>query len=209
MPNTSPRFAALTYLNYWLGSGRRIHNWLNSTDRDEQLVAMSDTAKRFRIARNFHAKHDTGKGLSRYEPILDVIDDLTSDDFADDLASSVLAVRDRLSGLYGGTNVLSGTTKFLWAKLRFPIVIYDRQARIAIGTRSGDLSAYYDAWFDRFSASQDAIRDACRSLIDMRDYTCDPITATPDYLSELADADWFHHRVFDILLWHEGIPDGG
>ncbi len=208
MRTSSLKYAALNFLNLWLDADRRLHTTVNSGSRSDKLAALGEAASRFRIARGFRLAHDTELGLERFEPILNLIDDLRSDDFTDTLTDSVLAVRDQISSLYGGTNLLSATTKFLWLKLRFPIVIYDRQARLALGTRGGDLHAYYDAWFDRYAKLRDEIATASLSLVDLGDYTCEPATANPTFLSSLVGEEWFHQRVFDIHLWNIGQNGG-
>lgn len=204
MRQPSIKYAAITYLNFWLATDRRLHAAVNGGDRNAKLAALSEAAVLFRIARNFHSAHDEGIGLARYEPVLNVIDTLQAEQFSEDLADAVLEVRDKLSKLYGGRNLVSATTKFLWLKLLSPIIIYDKQARVAIGTRDGDLHSFYDAWLERFDSHREAIALASQSLVELGEYTIDPTRAKPDYISSLVHNEWFQHRVFDIHLWHIG-----
>lgn len=204
MRASSLEYAALNFLNFWLIADRRLYIAVNDGSRAEKLAAIGEAAARFGIARNFRSAYDVDIGLARFVPVLDLLEGQRSEDFTDSLTESVLAVRNQLSALYGGTNLLSATTKFLWLKLQTPIVIYDRQAREALGTRNGDLPAYYDAWFDRYAGLREEIETASLSLVEMGKYTCDPSLATPEFLSSLVREEWFLQRVFDIHLWNVG-----
>jgi hypothetical protein len=92
----------------------------------------------YRIARNFPIEHD-GAG-ARFEKILQIINLLNASDFeGDDVAGQIKRTERRIAEQNDGRNCLSATTKFLWLKLRSPIIIYDSQARLALGTKDGDL----------------------------------------------------------------------
>jgi hypothetical protein len=197
-------FAALTYLNYWLDADRHIHAALQSDSTTDKLAALKKAAAQFRIARNLHKQYDVGRGLPRYGPVLEIIDSLTARDFTVDLAQSVIDVRDRLSSAYGDRDVLSATTKLLWVKIQTPIIIYDSQARTAIGTPDGDLSAYYESWGSQYSDHESDITDACSRLTGVLSYIIDHSVATKSYVDSVAQTQWFKQRVFDIYLWHVG-----
>jgi hypothetical protein len=204
MPQTTVNYAALRWLNSWLEADSRLYHQVSHGTHSQKLEAVNEAATRFRIARNLSTQYDTSLGLARYQPALAVIDNLTPEDFVGDLTANVLRIRDKLKSAYGGRNVLSATTKLLWLKLRSPIIIYDQQARDALGTRPGDLESFYDEWRRMFELSKPAIVDAVASLVDVLDYTVDPQTATRDYVLEFRTADWFLERVFDTHLWNLG-----
>lgn len=197
-------FAALHYLNLWLSREREIHEAFTSGTEAEKLTAIGKGATYFVIARNLHTEYDTGKGLQRYRPVLDVIDPLTANDFRDNLAGRVMHIRDQISARYGNRDVLSATTKLLWLKIRSPIIIYDSQARQALDTADGDLAAYYDAWQAKFNAVRHQIAAARAELVDVLQYTADTSVATKPYVQSLAEEEWFNQRVLDIYLWHVG-----
>lgn len=202
--NITVDYAALSYLNHWFGRERKICHALQGNDVKAKLDALNEGAAVFRIARNLQRKYDVGLGLPRLGPVFEAIDTLTSDDFEADTVQSVLGIRDQLSAVYGNRDVLSATTKFLWLKVKSPIIIYDSQAKTAIGTPSGDLAAFYDSWLTKFSDHEAEIGDACSRLSSVLSYSIDPTLATKEYVERLAQASWFRQRVFDIYLWHVG-----
>jgi hypothetical protein len=137
-------------------------------------------------------------GLERYEPVLQIIDGLKRRDFAGDkLVPSVKRLKRQISKAYGGREVLSATTKFLWLKLQSPSIIYDSQARSAVGTPDGDYAKYCSRWQEMFIANRSRIEAACRSLVRVRKFTCDVELATKEYIAEHSKKRWFHERVFD------------
>ena len=158
----------------------------------------------YRIARNFHRSHDEEKGFGRYAPVLEIIDVLTSKEFeGETLVPRIQAVREKMSAKYG-RDVLSATTKFLWMKLRSPIIIYDNQARNALRAKGGKIEEYYSLWHKEFDRNEMQITDACDSLQDIYEYTRKPEESTRQYIASIAAQQWFRERVFDVHLWHLG-----
>jgi hypothetical protein len=115
----------------------------------------------------------------------------------------VLDVIDRthssISTIYGGRNVLSLTTKFLWLHIKHPVIIYDSQARSALATRAGDIATFYWKWRDRFAEDAAAINDSCHTLPNVVEYSVNPRVG-PEYVS-VASTVWFKERVLDNRLW--------
>lgn len=202
--NVSFDFAALHYLNLWLASDLELCCALTEGNEDEKLTALKKPAAVYRVARNVRKKYDIELGIPRFKPILDIIDDLTEADFRRDRIAAIISIRDRISAQYGHRDVSSLTTKFLWLKIKSPIIIYDNQARKALGTDAGDLSAFYSVWQSRFTENADQINAACCSLARAARYAIDTVTATEKYISNIAANQWFKERVFDVSLWHVG-----
>jgi len=122
------KYFALHYLNLWLSQEQECHDALKNSSREEKRKALAKAAWFFRIARNLRTKHERGRPWFR--SIVKVIDSVERSQLrGPKLCSSVRKVSDQISAEYGGRGALSATTKFLWLKLRSPIIIYDGQAR--------------------------------------------------------------------------------
>ncbi|MBI4483883.1 MAG: hypothetical protein HY652_13475 [Acidobacteria bacterium] len=173
----------------------------------EKLRALAGAATFYRVARTLPKRYDVGKGLRRYEPVRKIIGEQNAADFSGDaLLPSIKKVRERISAEYGGREVLSLTTKFLWLRVRSPVIIYDSQVRRAVGTRLGDIDEYYSRWREKFKQYAQEIDAACDSLSSIRDYSIDPEVVSAEYIAETASQQWFKGRVLDVYLWHRG-PD--
>jgi hypothetical protein len=196
-------YSALHYLNDYL---RQEEDWLTvmrGCDKPRKLGVMKEFAGVYRIARNFPVEHD--KSGSRFEKILQIIDSLNASDFeGDDVAEQIKRTERRIAEQYDGRNCLSATTKFLWLKLRSPIIIYDSQARLALGSKDGDLSAFYDRWRHAYSVYADDIAVACQKLAAVRQYSVMPSRVTEEFIETTTSQRWFHERVFDMFLWNIG-----
>jgi len=196
-------YCALHYLNEYL---RREEEWLTvmrEGEKPRKLEVMQEFAGVYRIARNFPVEHE--KSGPRFQKILDLLTHLEPRQFEGDvLLEQVLYYRDQISELYGGRNCLSATTKFLWLKLQSPIIIYDSQARLALGTKIDDLPAFYTEWRKAFSVYADDIAVACEKLAAVRQYSVKPGRVTEEFIEKTASQRWFQERVFDMLLWNTG-----
>jgi len=204
MPQTALQRSATQYAHYWLRKERSVVEALADGDEDTRRTALQRAAGYFRIARNFPRAFDVGRGLTRLAPVHALLraPSLRRLD-RDNLTEVVDSFRHQLGGLYGGKDLLSAATKILWLTHGDPVIIFDSQARIALGTPYANYDAYVDAWRDAYMSYAVAIRRACSSI--PRDRALAP---DPDALSERArvgvDHDWFRHRVFDIHLWNVG-----
>jgi hypothetical protein len=105
---------------------------------------------------------------------------------------------------YGNKKVFSLTTKFLWLKLKRPIIMYDSQARIALGTKNDNLTDYYEKWLKNFDKCEDQIKQACAKLSNLHLYTVNYEMEREEYIKSISSERWFHERVFDIYLWNKG-----
>ena len=189
MPKTGFKYCALHYLNQWISKDRACCEALAGPRESEKLRTLADVAVFYRIARNLPKCYDEGKGILRYRPVLRIIDDLNPAEFqGDKLLRSIKKVRDKISAQYGGREVLSLTTKFLWLKMKSPIIIYDRQARKAVGVAPGKIDEYYSMWREKFNGYDQQIQDACTSLPTVHEYAENPETATPEYIAKTAAA---------------------
>ncbi len=200
---TAFKYYALHYLNLWVSQDKGPCEALTSNDNEEKLRQIAKAAVAYRVARNLPTRYDKDKGLQRYGPVLKVLESLNRADFrGEHLLPSIKKVRDRLSANYGGHGTLSLTTKFLWLKMKSPIIIYDARAREALDTPLGDIDAYYSRWRDKFTRCEQQIRDACASLERVHEYTKNPEVTTREYIRKIAGRRWFRERVFDVYLWH-------
>ena len=132
-------YCSLHYLNQWLTCDMGYCQVLANGNKNEKLAALKNTGGFYRVARNLPSEYDEKKGLSRYEPVLDIIDSLKPIQFENNPVKEIRQIEKRISEKYGDRSVLSLTTKFLWIKIKQPILIYDSQARIAVGTENGNL----------------------------------------------------------------------
>ena len=99
---------------------------------------------------------------------------------------------------------MSLTTKFLWLKIRQPILIYDSRARDALRTSNGDLVGYYKKWQESFEKHKNHIEEACSCLPELHLYAVNQEVGTKKYIQKLSSESWFQERVFDIYLWSKG-----
>ncbi|HXI26161.1 MAG TPA: hypothetical protein VNG71_20075 [Pyrinomonadaceae bacterium] len=86
------------------------------------------------------------------------------------------------------------------------IIIYDKRARKALGTKSGDIRAYpiyYAKWLRQFELFYDEIDAACSSLHEVHEYSA-PNAPSSQEVQKLASQQWFKQRVFDVYLWEQG-----
>lgn len=193
-------YYAMSYLNQWLKNDSRWYGSINSSDsRSKQLQAIKEAATHYRVARNWRSVSEEGE---RYGPILDFL--LHCGPIpAGDVASYVTRAAEDLKKINEDRNVLSMTSKLLWIKFRSPIVIYDKQAKEALGVRGGDYSIFLKAWRDKFSEEKEMIASACRSLENGITFCVNPDLGLEN-LKALTSSDFFMERVFDMKLWTVG-----
>ncbi len=197
-------YCSLHYLNQWLSYDMGYSQALEKGSRIEKLKALKNAGGFYRIARNLPSKYDEKNGLKRYEPVLDIIDNLQSIEFKKDPVRKIFEVQKSISEQYGGRRVLSLTTKFLWIKIKQPILLYDSQARIALGTENNDLESFYRNWHEQFEKHHSEIAKVCSSLSDINKYVVNQEIGTKEYINKISQQTWFHERIFDIYLWNKG-----
>ena len=202
MRNHNFKYSALRYLDQWLSRDKYFCSEFRAAARPTRLIALRRAAAFYGVSRNLPKEFDSAERLG---PLLSILDSVNRDDFEGGRESTaVLEARRRIAERYGDRGVLSLTTKMLWLKFRTPLVIYDSQARNALGTKAGDLEGYVHIWRKTFEAKHPEISDACESLVTVRDYCLDPGVATAGYIKELAEQRWFQERVLDNYLWNRG-----
>ena len=133
---------------------------------------------------------DTKRKMRRYEPLLGLIAEMRERfPRPSDPVKVVTDFEKRVSEKYDdGLRKLSLSSKILWFVYRSPILIYDKNARLALKTTSGDYHSFQRAWLEAFDRQKEEIEDACARF-----------SSAPQFSER-----WFHERVFDKYLWHKG-----
>lgn len=197
MPLRSLESCAKRYARTWSDGERPIFEGLATPDPQRRLAALQAGAGYFRIARNFHRRFDVEIGLDRLAPVLDVLEPFRSSKLSTGtLCPTVADLRVLLGQSYGGVDLLSAATKLLWLLHRAPAIIYDSQARLALGAPAGDYEKYVELWRRGYRHSRPAIRHACAALPSHK------LKAVP--FSRGLPPEWFLQRVYDIYLWSAG-----
>lgn len=190
--------AALQFARWWIEKERGYVSGIASGDRARQLAALRAAAGYFRVARNFPTAFDVGQGLERLAPALDALL-AHSDEVVDqsNLPHAISVLRRALGDAYGGRDLLSAATKFLWILRQDPVVIFDSQARIALGAPAQDYEKYLSLWREGYNRIHDVLAEAC---------TDQQVLSVLGTESAAATREWFHGRVYDIYLWNAGAP---
>ena len=197
MPIRSFNYCARRYADTWSRGERPIFEEIAVGSQARRLAALQRGAGYFRIARNFHRAFDVERGVARLEPVLEVLDLYrTSKLNLVTMRSAVARLRVDLGVRYGGGDKLSAATKFLWLLHREPVVIYDSQARRALGAPVGDYDRYVKLWRAGYQENQENIRESWDALSQR---AADRVPFRPR-----AAPEWFRQRVYDIYLWQAG-----
>jgi hypothetical protein len=197
-------YCSLHYLNQWLTYDRGYCQALSNGSEEKKLSALKSAGGFYRVARSLPRKFDEKKGLTRHQPVLEILDSVSQKQFMDNPVKKILEIEREISGKYGNRSVLSLTTKFLWLKIKQPVLIYDSQARVAVGSNNGDLVGYYKKWQEGFERHKKQIEEACSQLPEHHLYAVDREVGTEEYIKEVSSKSWFQERVFDIYLWNKG-----
>jgi len=83
-------------------------------------------------------------------------------------------------------------------------VIFDSQARKALGTPESEYAQFVACWEDSYSSMREDIRAACGNLPSMRLYLSVGHLLSEQEIAETAGQEWFARRVHDICLWESG-----
>lgn len=203
-------YCSLHYLNIWLNTDMNIHKDLIRGEKDQKLESIKKALIAYGIARtlpntNEQERNEKHKNI-KYRPILNVLDKIKRRDIkSTTLIKDIEEISHKIAKLYNRKNLLSLTTKLLWLKLRSPIIIYDKRARMDLQAKDGDLNDFYFKWKIRYSLYEKKIEIACKKLKKVYKYTIDPEIATPEYVFKISEKKWFKERVFDSFLWHGGL----
>lgn len=202
----SPNFeyCSLHYLNQWIVYDKKYCETLLNGSEDNKLRILQKAAGFYKVARNLHTTDAVkpNESYKRYQSVLDCIDSLKASDFSANPVAKVEEIERQISKQYGDRGVLSLTTKLLWLKVKEPIVIYDSQARKALGSKDGKYPEYYAAWKEEFKRYQTQIADVCAKLPELHLYAAHRTPKTD--IEAVVNQNWFHERVFDIYLWSKG-----
>ncbi|MGB6340900.1 MAG: hypothetical protein WBF32_14095 [Candidatus Aminicenantaceae bacterium] len=200
------QYCAQHYLRQWMTEERPLHEALNSEDRETILQGLSDAVRFFKVARNLPKKYDVGRGLRRYEPLLNIFQTFTTgrSPSSADFADHVDQFQRKLSSLYGRRDLISIASKLLWLRYRDPFIIYDSRVRSAIGVSPGDYPEFVMAWLSHFQHLESEIAVVRRSLPNLLPYFLADTADTEQVVHAACSESWFHQRVFDIYLWHIG-----
>lgn len=202
MPIRTFDYCALQFLNQWLEKESNYCDALAQDSPDVQRTALLGAAAHFRIARNLPTKYELKQNHQRYQPVIEVLNGLGEVNPAN-VEHVVEETHQAISQRYGNRRVLSLVTKFLWLKVKLPVRIYDRQARIALGTQEGDYPSFNNEFSTRFDKCAKEIDRACENLKSVLPYTVKPAMTAFD-VDTLVKQQWFKERVLDIYLWNEG-----
>ncbi|MDA7910042.1 hypothetical protein N9B44_00065 [bacterium] len=204
MPSRSLEHCSLHYLNQWIRHDSQCCQAFKFGTTTEKLSALSHAVSFYGISRNLPLRSDTNKGLPRFKPLLNALEQVKPQDFKSNPVAGIRKFESAIQKHYGSASKASLATKVLWLRLKRPIIIYDAQVRIAIGTRPGDLDSFYARWRESFETKNAEISQVCERLEKMGDYSVDHKLATPKYIRKVASTKWFRERVFDIYLWNLG-----
>ena len=204
MANYTFEYCSLYYLNQWFAHDKNYCQTLSLDNKESKLAVLKKAASFYGIARNLPRKFEEKEDMARYQPVLEILDEVEYNQFQTNPVERILEIEKEISKKYGHRSVLSLTTKFLWLKVKQPILIYDSQARVALGIKNGDLRTYYEKWRETFKGYQNQVENACSKLPDLHLYAIDQDLGTKEYIKDISSKSWFHERVFDIYLWSEG-----
>ena len=207
-------YCSLYYLNQWLTYDLGYCEALSSGTKEEKLSTLKSAGGFYSVARNLPTKYDEKEG--RYQPVLTILDSVSKEEFPDNTeskeqfpqtVSKILEIEKKISEKYGKRIVLSLTTKFLWLKIKEPIIIYDSQAANAVGSKNGVLTDYdvladyYEKWTAGFEKHKKQIEKVCSQLPKLHLYAVGHKRGT---IEEVSSKPWFQKRVYDVYLWGKG-----
>ena len=182
MADQTFEYCSLHYLNQWLKYDRVYCQFISDGDKAEKLSALKSAGGFYRVARNLPSEFDVKKRVARYQPVLDILDSVYKEQFQDNPVDKILEIEKEISKKYGNRSVLSLTTKFLWLKIKHPVLIYDSQARIAVDSNNGDLVDFYKKWRKNFEENRNQIEIACSKLSALYLYAVDQEVGTKEYI---------------------------
>jgi len=202
------KFCAIHYMEQWFCKEEALRLSLRNPDSESRLVGLAHAARFFAVARTLPRRFDVEIGVRRYEPLLEVMDEIKDRQIDSESPEEIVEVfRSELSARYGGKDVLSLATKVLWLLFRDPIIIYDSRVRSALASPVADFPTYVERWLSHYDVHRSSIREACATLPELHQYIeCGSRLSREDVLA-VCNEDWFQKRVLDIYLWHQGGSD--
>ncbi|MCX5660239.1 MAG: hypothetical protein NTW19_11025 [Planctomycetota bacterium] len=189
-------------MDQWLRYDKQFCEALAGNEKAAKLHALDKAARFYRVSRNAPIKYESEKNTPRYGPVLEIIDSVQAADLIQNPVGQVIEIQDRISSQYGNRWMLSLTTKFLWLKVKQPIVIYDSLVRESLETKDRDYHTYFRKWRSKFESDKSEIIAASSRLSDTCDRVIEKCKISKDYVNQISGETWFHERVLDIRLWH-------
>jgi hypothetical protein len=198
---------AVDYAGFWFKSECAFVDALSGGEYVVRLEALQRAAGYFRIARNMRREYDLGAGHRRLAPALAILDPWRKRRVSvATLPQVVRTLREEIGAAYGGRDLLSAATKFLWLLHRDTVIIFDSQVRGALGSPYGDYDGFLERWRSGYAEVQDAVRSACTKLPATEVSRFARRAVSQDAIEHVADNEWFRRRVYDIYLWRRGAP---
>jgi len=199
-------YCSLQYMNLWIKNDALCVKALSEPDENEKLLALKKAAKFYSVARNLPLKYEEEKKLKRYEPVMRILDKVSTREIQKNTVEYIHQIEREISEAYGNRGVLSLTTKFLWLKEKSPVIIYDSQVKKALKVKKVDtLEAFYNEWHNEFEKQKNNIKEACSNLASLHKYVhTENNQIYKGEIEKLTAQTWFHWRVFDTYLWNKG-----
>lgn len=208
MPEQTFPYCAMHYANQWFGKDREYCQVLNNGTRQQKRNTLKKAGAFYRVARNFKTEYEKERGEERFDRLIDMLGNVRRQPYQNNPVGRVQAFATRLSQHFGGDQVLSGASKYLWLRLKSPIVIYDSNVRTALELPPDcGYADYFVNWRNAFERYTDQIDGACCGLRHARRYVIDGRTISEDDFAALTDENWFKERVLDMFLWFRGLDN--
>jgi len=211
MPQQTFDHCALRYLEQWFTKDERFCRVIGdqSLPRAERVAALKEAMTFYKIARCLRTRREPKDIEERYGPLLDKLDAIDSAKYRRDPVKSISDFHAIVQSHYEKNHgVLSMVSKLLWLKLKSPFIIYDGNAKRALGHKRKDIAVFNDMWKAAYDTK--AINAACKKLPAVESYVArnnhKPVSVTATNIKAVINKPWFKERVFDIYLWNMGTP---
>lgn len=195
--SVSFEYYAAKLLNAWVNKEQELH--IGMAEREPSNDVIRSSLHHFKIARNFSGYENEDKYSVLSALCREHANRMTGSNYIDKVTDLSEAFYEKF-----GQRNLSAATKLLWLRKQWPVKIYDKNARTALGLSAGvEYSDYVDAWSQEFSIHEKVIRNSLKDLATVKKYTAAWMWSDRD-IKETISAPWFADRVFDFYLWEVG-----
>jgi hypothetical protein len=195
------KFAAVSYLCYWIKVDHIYFRWNNLTNQ-----TLNDFLIRYKVRRTI-----PGKDLSAFTSI---IKQRRGETITESVVPKLIADACREMETQYNRKCLSAVSKVLWMAHGHPFAIYDALARKGLEQKTGSklkdnddrYCCYYHYWLQEFRSHETQIRTAqewlpksilVRRLVGFG-------AASEDELRSRVSQSWFANRIFDQWLMNIG-----
>lgn len=156
----------------------------------------------YRIARNFPGLGDDN--VLR-DLLFDVLEATRRIEHAGTQESQLVQEVQRIAANHGQNQLISSASKLLFLACPERGVIYDRNARTALGLRQqATYERYVLAWKTSLAECKPQIEGAIQRCLQLPDEAFPLYLASSSSCRSALREPWFVRRVFDIYLWHTG-----